>query len=93
MVRDENWYDAVGKNDWRQEQIEKREREGQEVFRLTGEDRAHRRGVVVKQKVHKCDVCNKDKHCLEVNTSDEEYDSFFCCAKCFTNLLLKGTGI
>lgn len=27
MIRDENWFDAVGKNDWRQEQIEKRERE------------------------------------------------------------------
>ena len=29
MIRDENWFDAVGKNDWRQEQIEKREKEKQ----------------------------------------------------------------
>ena len=26
MVRDENWFDAVGKDDWRQEQIERREK-------------------------------------------------------------------
>lgn len=27
MRRDEDWFDAVGKDDWRVEQIEKRERE------------------------------------------------------------------
>lgn len=27
MIRDEDWFDAVGKDDWRVEQIEKRERE------------------------------------------------------------------
>ena len=27
MRRDEDWFDAVGKNDWRQEQIEKREKD------------------------------------------------------------------
>ena len=27
MRRDEDWFDAVGKNDWRQEQIEQREKE------------------------------------------------------------------
>ena len=27
MRRDENWFDAVGKNDWRQEQIEQREKD------------------------------------------------------------------
>ena len=27
MIRDENWFDAVGKDDWRVEQIEKREEE------------------------------------------------------------------
>ena len=25
--RDEDWFDAVGKNDWRQEQIEQREKD------------------------------------------------------------------
>lgn len=29
MVRDEDWFDAVGKDDWRVEQIEKRERENE----------------------------------------------------------------
>lgn len=27
MRRDEDWFDAVGKDDWRVEQIEKREKE------------------------------------------------------------------
>ena len=27
MIRDENWFDAVGKNDWRQEQIEQRQKQ------------------------------------------------------------------
>lgn len=27
MRRDEDWFDAVGKNDWRQEQIEQREKD------------------------------------------------------------------
>lgn len=31
MIRDENWFDAVGKDDWRVEQIEKREKEREKV--------------------------------------------------------------
>ena len=38
MIRDENWFDAVGKDDWRQEQIEQREKEKQKQEESKNDD-------------------------------------------------------
>lgn len=53
------------------------------------DDSAHSRRIIVRPTSEPCRFCKEEGDAVEVDTSDDEYLSFVCCARCFV-MLCKG---